>query len=166
MSKPLQVISDGRGTVVMGFLAAGVYYLRFLDEIVSGLGIRCASQIRKDLADTTAVACFFDVASTEGGDFAARSAVVRALLSNRRRLTSVATLVATGPVVAKARALVSIPGCAAHVVTSADTFLAQMLEVAPLAQTKLPPARSVPAARSVRPAARSVRPRTRSVTHA
>ena len=91
---PLQVLSDDQGTVVTGYLADGVYFVRLVDYVSSGLGIELASRLRKHLVDAAAVSCFFDIASSEGSDFAARSAIARAVLANRRQVASVTTLVA------------------------------------------------------------------------
>ena len=104
MAKALQVLSDDQGTVIAGYLAVDVYYVRLADYISSGLGIEIASQLRKHLGDAAGVTCFFDVALVQGGDFAARSAIARALLANRRQVTSITTLVPIGSIPMRARA--------------------------------------------------------------
>ena len=166
MPKALQVLSDDQGTVVAGYLAAGVYYVRLTDYISTGLGIEIASQLRKHLADAAAVSCFFDVALVQGGDFAARSAIARALLANRRLVTSITTLVPTGSIPMRARALVTMLERAGQVVDSATAFRERLVEAAPFASSLLDSQRPARITRSVRPAARSLRPRPRSVTHA
>ena len=166
MAKALHVLSDNQGTVVAGYLAANVYYVRLADYISSGLGIEIASLLRKHLGDAAGVTCFFDVAWVEGGDFAARSAISRALLANRRQVTSVTTLVPTGSIPMRAKALVTMLERAGQVVDSAAAFRARLLEAAPFASSLLDSHRPARITRSVRPAARSLRPRARAVTHA
>jgi hypothetical protein len=165
MNRPLQVLADNLGTVVAGFLSANVYYIRFIDHVSTGLGIRSGSHLRRELADATEVTCFFDVASAERVDFAARSAIIRALLVNRRRLVKVTTLTTPGLNATKVRSLLAVLGNISLVIDSAAVFQAEMLEAAPFAQGKLLPNRWVPIARSIRPAARSLRPRARTGSH-
>jgi hypothetical protein len=155
MSSALQVLSDSGGTISAGFLAPDIYYVRVVDHVSSGLGIGFGTQLRRHLGDATAVTCFFDVSSAHGGDFAARSAIMRALLANRRQLVSIKVLVSPGPVAARARALSAMLGGATHVIDSAAVFNAQLREAAPAAQRKLPASGRMPIARSMRPRARS-----------
>jgi len=167
MTKTLHVLSDGQGTVVAGYLAAGVYYVRLVQHISSGLGIQIASQLRKQLADAATVTCFFDVASIEGGDFAARSAIARALLANRAQVTSITTLIAPGHIPMRAKAFVTMLERAGQVVDSDATFRARLAEAAPAAASLLDSQRPARVSRSsIRPVSRSLRPRARSVTHA
>jgi hypothetical protein len=167
MAKTLHALSDDRGTVIAGHFTAGVYYVRLVGYISSRLGIEIASHLRRQLADAPAVTCFFDVASIEGGDFAARSAIARALLANRAQVTSTTTLVAPGPIHMRARAFVTMLERAGQVVDSDAAFRARLMEAAPSSASLLDSNRPARVARSsFRPAARSLRPRARSVTHA
>ena len=167
MAKTLHALSDERGAVVAGHLTAGVYYARLVGYISSGLGIEIASQLRRHLGDAPAVTCFFDVGSVEGGDFAARSAIARALLANRAQVTSITTLVAPGPIHMRARAFATMLERAGQVVDSDAAFQARLAEAAPSAVHLLDSKRPARVSRSsIRPAARSLRPRARSVTHA
>ena len=173
MSRALRVLSDDKGTVVAGFLAANVYYLRVVGSISSSIGIRCASQVRQDLSNATSAVCFFDASSVEGSDFAARSAIMRAFLANRSHLTSIKLLTAPGLGAARARALVPMLDNSTEILASAALFNAQLLAAAPSAPSKLPSSGRIPIARSVRPTARSsmrpgarsYRPRIRTGTH-
>ena len=167
MAKTLHALSDDRGTVVAGHLTAGVYYVRLAGYISSGLGIDIASQLRRQLADAAAVTCFIDVASIEGGDFAARSAIARALLANRAQVTSITTLIASGHIPMRAKAFVTMLERAGQVVDSDAAFRARLVDAAPSAASLLDSSRPPRVARSsIRPIARSLRPRARSVTHA
>jgi hypothetical protein len=171
MPKALEVIADARGTIVTGFIAPGVYYVRVIGEISSDLGIRCGVQLRRHLGGAQGVTGFFDFASALGSDFAARSAITRALLANRTSLTAIKALVTRGAMVARARAMIAILGKVAQIVEDASEFHSALLLAAPFAQAKLPPSRWIPAAR-VEPAAsdaprpRSLRPRARSYSYA
>jgi hypothetical protein len=171
MAKALEVISDARGTVVIGFVAADVLYLRAAGEISSGLGARCVAQVRALLSAKKSVSCFFDFSSALGSDLAARNAIMQALVARRHRLVSILALVRGGAMIARARAMIAILEGLVHLVEDASAFHEALLVAAPSAHKKLPPSRPIPAAGtdrcsapSVRP--RSLRPRTRSQTYA
>jgi hypothetical protein len=173
MSRALRVLSDDNGTVVAGFLAPDVYYIRVVGTISSALGIRYASQFRQDLGNAATATCFFDASSAQGSDFAARSAIMRAFLANRSRLAGIKLLTAPGLGAARVRALAPILDNATEIVSSAALFNAQLLAAAPTAPSKLPASGRIPVARSVRPNVRSsmrpgrwsYRPRVRTGTN-
>jgi hypothetical protein len=166
MNRALRVLSDNGGTIVAGFLAPEIYYVRLVGSVSSALGIRCANQLRKDLANATAAICFFDAAAAQGTDFAARSAIMRAFLANRHHLKSIRVLVDPSAPESRVRALGAMVESTTQVITSAAIFNAQMLEAAPTAPSTLPASGRIPIARSVRPSRmRSMRPRARTGTH-
>ena len=156
MSKPLQVLSDEQGAIVAGFLAPGVHYLRFIGTISSDLGIRGGTLLRKQLDNGPTMVGFFDMSSAQGIDFAARSAVVRALLANRQRLSSFTTLAPIGLLAKTARSMAMTLGSTAHVMEDAEAFEGRLLKAAPFALARLPQSRWQPIVRSLAPRARSI----------
>jgi hypothetical protein len=171
MPKALEIICDARGTIVIGFLAGDVLYLRATGEISSGLGTLCVTQLRTLLSAKKSVSCFFDFSSALGSDLAARNAIMHALITRRHRLASILALVRGGAMIARARAMIAILAGLVRLVDDASAFHEALLDAAPSAQKRLPPSRSIPAAGadlsiplSVRP--RVLRPRTRSQSYA
>jgi hypothetical protein len=162
MSRALTELSDGEGTVAFGPLAVGVYYVRLTGHLSSKLGIECAVQLRQQLGTGRGVHFFVDGALAKGVAFAARSAVMRALLANRQQLNSITVVVAVGSS-ARARSMVAMLGRPNLVTDSAEVFQTHLHEAVPSARTKLAPTSgTMRAARSQRPRARSLRPRARS----
>jgi hypothetical protein len=162
MNRSLHMLSDAQGTVTHGLLAANVYYVRVGGYVSSKLGIDCSLQLRQHLA-STAVTFFLDVASAEGGAFAARSAIMRALLANRRQLNFVTILVGSKAVATRARSMAATLGRPHSVIDSPGLFQTQLIEAVPSARSKIgPTSGTVRIARSVRPSARSMRPRART----
>jgi hypothetical protein len=159
MAKALEVIADARGTVVIGFLASDVLYLRATGEISSGLGARCLAQLRGLLATKKSVSCFFDFSAALGGDLGARNAIMRVLIARRPRIVSILALVRGGAMIARARAMIAILDGLVELVEDASDFHDALLSAAPSAQNKLPPSRSIPARGSDRSSAPAVRPR-------
>jgi hypothetical protein len=162
MSRSLHLLSDPQATVTFGFLAADVYYVRIAGYVSSKLGIDCSLQLRQELANT-AVTLYADVVSAEGSAFAARSAMMRALLANRRQLNSVTILVGSGAAAARARSMAGMLGRPHNIIDSAALFQTQLVQAVPSAKSKLAPTSgTVRVARAVRPGARSLRPRART----
>ena len=162
MSRSLHMLSDTQGTVTHGFLAPNVYYARVAGYVSSKLGIDCSLQLRQHLTDTT-VTVFVDASSVEGGAFAARSAVMRALLAKRRQLHFVTILVGSEAMATRARAMAATLGRPHSVMDSPGLFQTQLIEAVPSARRKIAPtSATLRVARSVRPIARSARPRART----
>jgi hypothetical protein len=163
MSRSLHVLSDAQGTVSFGFLAANVYYLRIEGFLSAKVGIDCAVKLRQELSFGTEVACFADVASAEGGAFAARSAVMRALLANRRQLSNMTILAAANPSGTRARSMAVMLGRPSTIIESPALFQTQLREAVPSARSKTaPPSGTVRIGRAVRTSARPSRPRART----
>ena len=162
MNKALNLLSDGEGTVTFGFLAADVYYVRITGHLSSKVGIDCATHFRQHLAAGPAIRVFADAASGTGSAFAARSAIMRALLANRRTLHFLTILVAPGPMAARAQAMVETLDRPNVIIDSPALFQTQVQDAVPPPQYRGGPASgTIRVSRSARPPARSWRPRAR-----
>lgn len=160
MAKSLEVIADARGTIVIGFVAADILYLRASGEISSALGTRCVAQLRGLLVGKKSVSCFFDFSAALGSDVGARNAIMRALIARRRRLASILALVRGGAMIARARAMIAILDGLVELIEDASHFHEALLGAAPSAQKRLPPSRSIPAPGADRSIASALRPRS------
>lgn len=160
MPKALEVIADARGTIVTGFIAPGVFYLRATGEVSSSLGNRCSTLLRKHLGGTKAITCFFDCSAALGCDFGGRSAITRALVAKRRPELSIHALVRPGAMLARARSMIAILGEMVELMDDPVAYHEALQAAAPSAQSKLPPSRCIPV-RSERAPAASGYPRSR-----
>lgn len=162
MSRSLHLLSDTQATVTFGFLSANVYYCRITGYVSSKLGIDGSLQLRQHLASAT-VTLFADVASGDGSTFAARSALMRALLANRQQLTSATILVRSSATAARARSMADMLGRPHSIIDSAALFQTQLLQAVPSARSKVAPTSgTVRVATAARPGGRSMRPRART----
>lgn len=163
MSGALQTLADGQGTIVAGLLSANVYYIRISDHLSPFLAQRFSALLRQELSTGARIAIFLDVESTSGSDFSARSSIMQALLSQRKRIHSGTILVTPGPRAARLRAMASMLGNRFQLVDSLAVFQARLREAAPSARNFVPASGSMPVARSIRQGAKSTRPGARSV---
>jgi hypothetical protein len=166
MPKALEVIADARGTIVAGFIAADVFYLRATGEISAALGNRCSTQLRRHLGGSNETTCFFDFSAALGSDFAARAAITRALVANRRPRPSINALVRSGAMLARARAMIPILGDLVQLLDDPAPFHEALNAAAPSAQSKLPPSRCIPVRSERGVASHSRRSRGRAHTYA
>jgi hypothetical protein len=162
MSSGLQVLSDNRGTIVMGSISADVYFIRIVDFVSAGLGMRCGAELRQGLGDAKQVNIFLDVEAAQASEFITRGPIVSALLSQRRHLVSVTILAAPGDVQTKAMEVASMLTTKIEVLHSQAVFKSRMRDAAPTARAKFPASGRIRVALSTRPRAQSVRPGRRS----
>jgi hypothetical protein len=85
---PLEVIADGAGTVVLGWVDEAVLYAQLRGALSADLGARFATRLEKLIETTTAIRYFSDARDLTEYDLLARSAFVRVFLANRTRISS------------------------------------------------------------------------------
>jgi hypothetical protein len=132
------MVADLDGGVVLGFINKEIFYMRFIGHVSASLGSKCATLLRKKLADTPVLGFFCDAEAPGTLDLSARSSIVRAFLDNRRHLESMATLVGTPIVAPTVRAIATVLDGLAHIAENADEFHNMLVRAAPYAQAKLP----------------------------
>jgi len=135
---PLTLVADREGGIVLGFVSKDIFYIRFIDHVGSSLGSKCASLLRKKLADTPVQGVFSDAEGAGSIDFSARSSIVRAFLENRRHLESMTTLVGTPNVAPILRDIATVLDGLAYITESSNEFHSMLVRAAPYAQAKLP----------------------------
>ncbi len=139
MDRPLEVLSDRSGAIILGWIDRHVLYIRFAGEISGTLGQCGAEQLRKLLADQWDVICFADASSPETVDFTARSAMVRAILAHRSQFKSIFVLTRSVAVTSTARVVARLIGDTILITEDLDEFAAKLLKVAPYSARKLNP---------------------------
>jgi hypothetical protein len=138
VNDPLTMVADVKGSVVMGFVSKGIFYIRFIGHIAGPLGAKCGPCLRKQLASNPIQGIFSDAEPQSTLDLSARSEIVRAFLDNRRHLESMATLVGTSAVAPTIRAIATVLDCLAHIAETPDEFQSMLIRAAPYALAKLP----------------------------
>ena len=138
VNDPLTMVADREGGIVLGFVSKDIFYMRFIDHIVSSLGSKGAAVLRKKLGDTPVRGVFCDAEGAGTIDLSARSSIIRAFLDNRRHLESMTTLVGTPIVAPTLRAIATVLDGLVHIAESASEFHTLLVRAAPYAQAKLP----------------------------
>jgi hypothetical protein len=133
----LEVISDGSGTVVLGWVDETVLYTQLRGALSADLGARFATRLEKLIETTTAIRYFSDARDLTEYDLLARSAFVRVFLANRARISSLVMLTWTEGVGPAARAVVSALSLPTEVLTDALDFEARLRRAAPFALRQL-----------------------------
>lgn len=133
----MEHISDQYGSISVAWVGEGVLYARFENKISADVGERYAAQLVAMIRDMEGVRYFADSRKLANYDILARSAVVRAVLANRRRFSSIVVLTWAGGVGPISRTFASAIGDSIEYVTEADQFEARLLEAAPSAKREL-----------------------------
>lgn len=141
-------ISDQHGSVSVAWVGDGVLYARFENKISADVGERYAARLVVMIHQTESVKYFCDSRKLVNYDILARSAIVRAVLANRRKFASMVVLSWAGGVGPVSRTFASAIGDSVEYVTEADEFEARLLAAAPNARREIEPPQTAP--RSVR----------------
>ena len=137
--KPLELIADDEGSITMGWVDAGVVYARFIGVLSSGLSERHTERLETALDRTSSLHYFADARALCSYDLGARSAFLRTVLAHRSQFTSVVLLTWAQGITPVTRAFASAIGDPIDVLANEADFEGRLLEVAPLARTKLDP---------------------------
>lgn len=133
----MEHISDQYGSISVVWVGEGVLYARFENKISAEVGERYAARLVAMIADLQAIRYFADSRNLANYDILARSAIVRAVLANRRRFASIVVLTWAGGVGPISRTFASAIGDSIEYVTEADQFEARLLRAAPDAKREL-----------------------------
>jgi hypothetical protein len=141
MPKPaaLEYLTDDDGSVLLGWLASDVLYVRFAGRLSAAIGEAYVARLQTSLTNVQSVSYFSDASALQSYDLLARSAFVRFVLANRRVLTSMVMLTwstGVGPVAANIAATL---GDDFEVLTDPKEFATRLLQVAPFARRQLDP---------------------------
>ncbi len=137
MGKSLEILAKRSGAAVLGWLADDVFYVGLVGYVSSGLGSKAAARMLSKLEGSTIVHCFCNAHLSHNVDFMARSAIVRTMLTNRRRIASMTALVGTPASNVTAQAIDSVLDCGATILTDPNAFDELLVKTAPLAHLRL-----------------------------
>lgn len=148
-----EILCDSDGTIVFGWAARSVLYARFEGGLSAQGGHTYATRLGTLIAQSQTISFFCDSSCLQHYDLLARSAFVRAVLSNRRKFTSLTMLAWPGGISPAIQTLIETLGDPIEVLTDGDAFEARLMKAAPMARRKLDPktwVRKTPPVSSVR----------------
>jgi len=137
--KPLELISDDEGSVTLGWVDAGVFYSRFIGVLSVGLSARHTACLEGALDRTSTLHYFADARALSSYDLGARGEFLRTVLARRHQFKSVVLLTWAQGITPVTRAFASAIGDPVDVLANEVEFESRLLDVAPLARTKLDP---------------------------
>jgi hypothetical protein len=137
--KPLELIADDEGSVTMGWVDVGVFYARFIGVLSVSLSERHTASLESALDRSNSLHYFADARALCSYDLGARSAFLRTVLAHRSQFKSVVLLTWAQGITPVTRAFASALGDPVDVLASDVDFEGRLLDVAPLARTKLDP---------------------------
>jgi hypothetical protein len=130
----LQVLADGEGMVLFGWLAEDVLFVRLTGSLSSSMGSRFASRLGSLISRVNCVRYFSDASELTSYDLLAKSAFARVVMEHRRRFASMTMLTwttASGPT---AEALLGTLGVTGEVMTNRRVFETRLFDAAPRAR--------------------------------
>jgi hypothetical protein len=142
MARPaeLELLTDEGGSVLLGWLAPDVLFVRFTGRLSSELADAYVPRLETLLQSSRhSVRYFSDASALTSYDLLARSAFVRMVLANRRALSSMVMLTWSAGVGPIAQNLAATLGDAVEVLTDPKQFDVRLLQAAPLAKQRLDP---------------------------
>lgn len=131
---PLESISDDEGKVALGWVAPSVLYVRLTGGISADLGRAYTEQLQGFTQSVDALAMFVDYSSITHYDLLARSAFVRTVLANRRKVTTLTLLTFSRETTVGERTFVSAIGEPVEVLREPAEFELRLLAAAPQAR--------------------------------
>ena len=131
MRADLDKLSDARGSIVLGWLAPGVFYLRLEGELSASLGEEGSHRFGVMLGGAERVVCFVDTFDATRIDFSTKGAFLRAFMSRRKNLGETLVLVRTPALEAVARMVAEMVGGNFTMTRSQSDFQARVDEAAP-----------------------------------
>ena len=137
--KPLELVADDEGSITLGWVDTGVFYVRFIGVLSANLSQSHTARLEAALDRTSSLHYFADARALCSYDLCARSAFLRTVLARRCQFKSVVLLTWTQGITPVTRAFAAAIGDPVDVLADEVDFEARLLEVAPLARTKLDP---------------------------
>jgi len=134
---PLEVISDGEGSVAIGWVGPGVLYSRSSGGISAEVGGAHAARIQSFADESPRVSFFIDASRVKSYDLLARSAFVRVLMANRRKFCDLVLLTFATSATPAEDSMVRVVGEPFDLLRLAATFEDRLLAVAPHARQLL-----------------------------
>jgi hypothetical protein len=131
MRVALDRLSDARGDIVLGWLAAGVFYLRLGGEVCGSLGAEGSERFATMLGGADRASCFVDTYDAWMMDFSTKGAFLRAFISRRKNLGETLVLVRTPALEAVARMVGEMMGRTLMMTRNQADFQERIDEVAP-----------------------------------
>jgi hypothetical protein len=132
-------LRDSEGSVMLGWIAKGVYYVRLVDGVSADLGMEHVRRLERELQTVPTLFYFTDVSSLRRYDMLARSAFLRLILQHRQKFSSLVALVGLGSASAATDALAAALGQVINLVHDPKKFDQLLVAVAPLARLLLDP---------------------------
>jgi hypothetical protein len=134
-----EVLSDGEGSVTLGWVADDVFYTRFTGGLSATTGMAYAARLRDLLAGVSSLSYFADSGTLSHYELLARSAFARLILENRRKFSSLVMLTWSVGESQAGAAFAAAVGNPIMLLTDAREFEQRLLAVAPLAKQRLDP---------------------------
>ena len=133
----MEEFADLEGCARIGWVAEGVLYARFERKISAEVGECVAARLLELSRKANSIRYFSDSRALTEYDILARSAIVRALLANRRHFASVVVLTWVQGVGPTARTFADAVGGLIEYLTDAQQFEARLFAAAPTAHNAI-----------------------------
>jgi hypothetical protein len=137
MERPLEMLSDVAGGIVFGWVGRGVLYCKLIDRISPELGAKFEQRLPSAFVGKAQVHCYVDVSSPGSLDLSGQSAIIRAMIAERRRLRALTIAAGSPAAAAIARVLSNVLDGVSVTLSEAGRFNADLAVVGPLARQKL-----------------------------
>jgi hypothetical protein len=134
---PLEVLSDARATIVLGWVGEGVLYEQLRGSLSAELGSACASRLHALLLGTVGVRHFADALELTQCDPMARDALARVVFANSWRYTCVVVLTPGGTTMVSSAPLTQVLGTPTQTLSDQGDFEHRLRLAAPFAFMKL-----------------------------
>lgn len=134
---PLEVISDGEGSIAIGWVGPGVLFSRSSGGISAEVGSAHAARIQSFADESPSVSFFIDASRVKSYDLLARSAFVRVLMANRRKFCDLVLLTFASSATAAEESMVRVVGEPFDLLRVPAKFEDRLLAVAPHARQML-----------------------------
>jgi len=138
-SDDFESLRDCEGSVMLGWIAKRVYYVRLVDGVSADIGMEHIRRLERALKSVPTLFYFTDVSSLRRYDMLARSAFLGLILRHRQKFSSLVALVPSGSASAATAALAATLGNAMMLVKDAKEFDQRLVAAAPLAKLLLDP---------------------------
>lgn len=134
---PLVMISDHEGSAALGWVGPGVLYGRLTGGVSAGIGSDFAAELQAFAQPVEALSLFADFSGITHYDLLARSALVRALLTRRRKFTAITVLTFARETTLGEQSFVSAVGEPLDLLRESTEFELRLLSAAPQARQLL-----------------------------
>lgn len=128
----MDLVTDPDGSVLFGWAGPNVFYSHYTGTLSSSLGAVHVEALQAALASVSSLRYFADSSELTSYDLLARSALVRLLLSNRKKFSAMIILHWDVGLSAPGRALVDAVGSPLVVLEDRGEFERQLSLAAPL----------------------------------